>query len=73
MKTPITIKAIRQHFTYAWWKYALLALLAIFGWNLLSAITFGLVGIFYAGPYQYQTNANLYLELSRTDRPTFEL
>ena len=39
MKTPITIKAIRQHFTYSWWKYALLALLAIFGWNLIYTVT----------------------------------
>lgn len=46
---------------------------SFFGWNLLSAFTLGLVGVFYAGPYQHQTNANLYLELSRTDRPTFEL
>lgn len=39
MKTPISIKAIRQHFTYAWWKYALLAFLAIFGWNLIYTVT----------------------------------
>lgn len=42
--------------------------LSFFGWNLLSGLTMGLVGLFYATPYQMQTNANLYLELSRTDR-----
>lgn len=39
MKTPINKNAIRQHFTYAWWKYALLAVLAVFGWNLIYTVT----------------------------------
>ena len=29
-------------------------------WDLLSAITFGVVGIFYVGPYKMQTDAELY-------------
>ena len=37
--------------------------LSFIGWGLLSVITLGLVGIFYAGPYQLMTNAALYEEL----------
>jgi len=29
-------------------------------WNLLSAVTFGIVGIFYVAPYKMQTDAELY-------------
>lgn len=39
MKTPINLKAIRQHLTYAWWKYVLLACVAIFGWSLVYTMT----------------------------------
>lgn len=34
--------------------------LSFLGWNLLSALTLGLMGAFYAGPYQEETNAALY-------------
>lgn len=44
--------------------------LSFFGWNLLSAVTCGLVGIFYAGPYQMLTNSALYLTLKR-QHPSF--
>lgn len=44
--------------------------LSFLGWNLLSAVTLGLVGIFYAGPYQMLTNSALYLTLKRT-HPSF--
>ena len=36
MKTPVTSKSLRQHFTYNWWMYLLIALLA-----------FGLVDLLY--------------------------
>lgn len=39
--------------------------LSFIGWNLLSAITFGLVGVFYSNPYENATDAELYLELKR--------
>lgn len=39
MKTPITWKGIRNHLTYAWWKYALLVVLSVFGWNLVYTTT----------------------------------
>ena len=39
--------------------------LSFIGWNLLSLLTFGLVGVFYANPYQYSTNAELYKVLKK--------
>lgn len=39
--------------------------LSFLGWNLLSAITFGIVGIFYATPYQKATYAGYYVELKK--------
>lgn len=39
MKTPINKDTIRQHFTYSLWKYALLVVIAIFGWNLIYTVT----------------------------------
>lgn len=40
--------------------------LSFLGWNILSALTLGLTGIFYSGPYQMLTNAALYLSLKKT-------
>lgn len=34
--------------------------LSFIGWGILSAITFGIVGIFYVSPYVYSTHAELY-------------
>lgn len=39
MKTRMTLKAIREHWHYSWWKYALLIALAIFSWNITYTIT----------------------------------
>ncbi|MEG2315500.1 MAG: hypothetical protein RSC91_04745, partial [Clostridia bacterium] len=39
LKMPITKRRIKNHFTYAWWQYALLLGVAIFGWNLLHTST----------------------------------
>lgn len=39
--------------------------LSFIGWNLLSGLTFGLVGYFYVGPYQFATNAELFLTLKQ--------
>lgn len=41
--------------------------LSFIGWNILTMVTFGLVGIFYAGPYQMLTNSALYLTLKKTN------
>ncbi len=35
MKTPVNNETLRQHMTYNWWKYILVAILAIFGTNLI--------------------------------------
>ena len=37
--------------------------LSFIGWNILSALTLGILGVFYVGPYQAQTNAALYEKL----------
>ena len=37
--------------------------LSFLGWNILSAMTMGILGVFYVGPYQAQTNAALYEKL----------
>lgn len=39
MKTPVTGDAIRQHMTYSWWKYVLVAVCAIFGVNMYFTVT----------------------------------
>ncbi|MBS6195740.1 MAG: DUF975 family protein [Clostridiales bacterium] len=39
--------------------------LSFIGWGLLSICTCGILGIFYVTPYQYATNAELFLELKR--------
>lgn len=39
MKTPVTKEKLQNHLSYSWWKYALLALVAIFGWNLVYSMT----------------------------------
>lgn len=38
-ETKITMDRVKNHFTYSWWKYALLAVLAVFGWNLVYTST----------------------------------
>ena len=37
--------------------------LSFLGWNILSAMTLGILGVFYVTPYQCQTNAALYEKL----------
>ncbi|MBR4081222.1 MAG: hypothetical protein IKK21_05510 [Clostridia bacterium] len=39
MQTPLTKKRLRDHVSYCWWKYALLAIIAVFGWNIIYSIT----------------------------------
>lgn len=36
---PITKKRIENHFRYAWWIYALVLVIGIFGWNLAHTVT----------------------------------
>ena len=37
--TKITKERVRNHFSYGWWRYALLLGAAIFGWNLIYTST----------------------------------
>ena len=39
MKTPITKETLKHHWNYSWWKYLMLVLCAIFGWNLIYTTT----------------------------------
>ena len=39
IKTPLRKEKIKTHFTYGLWKYALLAILAVFGWNMIYTTT----------------------------------
>ena len=39
--------------------------LSFIGWKILSSITCGLVGLFYANPYEYATDAELFLILKQ--------
>lgn len=55
MKTPITKQRLRNHLTYGWWKYALLIVLAIFGWNLVYTVTR------YRAPEEKKVVVNLYV------------
>ena len=38
--------------------------LSFIGWNILSSLTMGILGVFYVVPYQMQTNAALYEKLA---------
>jgi len=50
LKMPITKRKIRNHFQYSFWKYLLLIVIAIFGWNLIYTST------------RYQSPENLKVE-----------
>lgn len=39
MKTPLTMERLRHHFAYSWWKYVLVVVLSIFGWNIVYSVT----------------------------------
>jgi hypothetical protein len=39
LKIPVTKRIIRNHFQYGFWKYLLLIVIALFGWNLIYTTT----------------------------------
>ena len=55
MKTPITRQRLRNHLTYGWWKYALLLVIAIAGWNIIYTVTR------YRAPEDKKVVVNLYV------------
>ncbi len=72
MKTPITKEKLQNHFTYSLWKYVLLAVVAIFGWNIVYSITAYrapeekkvVLGVY---SYGSEENINAYMEQVRLD------
>lgn len=72
MKTPITKTKLQNHFTYSLWKYALLAIVAVFGWNIIYSMTAYqppeekkvILGVFSFGD---DTNIKAYMEQVRQE------
>lgn len=51
---------------YKW--QAFLLDLSFIGWEILSVLSFGIIGIFWTQPYMYQADAQLYEELKNLDQ-----
>ena len=51
------------------WKTFVLDL-SFIGWNLLSLLTLGILGVFYVAPYAHSTNAALYETLKSENAET---
>lgn len=72
MKTPITKAKLQNHLTYSSWKYILLVVAAIFGWNIIYSVTAYrppeekkiIMGVY---SYGNETNINAYMEQVRLD------
>lgn len=72
MKTPVTKEKFQNHITYSLWKYALLVVLAVFGWNLTYSATAPqtpeekkiILGIY---AYGDEENINAYMEQVRVE------
>ncbi len=62
------IKKSREMMKGYKWKSFVLDL-SFIGWALLSGITLGLVGIFYAYPYMFATYAEMYKVIAGNDQP----
>ncbi len=69
MDAPEAFRISREMMTGNKWEAFVLDL-SFLGWNILSLMTVGIVGFFYAEPYQMLTNSALYLRLKMTN-PTF--
>ena len=59
LNLPITSQKIRNHFQYSFWKYLLLIVIALFGWNLLYTTT------------RYQSPENLKVEFYAEGNMTY--
>lgn len=60
MKTPLTRQRLRNHIMYSWWKYVLLIVLAIFGWDIIYNMTR------YRPPEAKKVNLNVYVAANQT-------
>lgn len=70
MKTPLTREKLQNHIHYSLWKYALLVIVAIFGWNLIFSVTEPQAPeekkvIFGVYAYADETGMNAYMEQVR--------
>lgn len=59
LSLPITSQKVRNHFHYSFWKYLLLIVIALFGWNLLYTTT------------RYQSPENLKVEFYAEGNMTY--
>ena len=72
MKTPLNKEKIQNHFTYSLWKYALLAVAAVLGWNIIYSVTEHqapdekkvILGVY---AYANETSMNAYMENVRQE------
>ncbi|MBQ2953609.1 MAG: hypothetical protein IJE07_08645 [Clostridia bacterium] len=78
MRTPVTRKKLQDHFSYSWWKYGLLILVAWMGWNILYSVTAYrppeekkvILGVY---SYASSANAEAYMaEVQRVHMPDME-
>lgn len=78
MKTPVTRDRLRDHFSYSWWKYGLLAVLAFMFWSILYSMTAYrppeekkvILGVYSSGSH---VNATAYMqEVQRIHMPEME-
>lgn len=72
MKTPVNKEKIQNHFNYSLWKYALLVVVAIFGWNIIYSVTEPQAPdekkvIFGVYAYADETSMNAYMERVRQE------
>ena len=73
MKTPVTRETLRQHLTYSWWKYVLLAALSFFLIDLLYTTTAYRTPAdkrvdFYIYGYANEEELNAYMEKIRKEQ-----
>jgi len=61
--SPTEALKLSMKMTYGYKADLFIMYLSFIGWGILSALTFGIVGIFYANPYFLTTNAGYYQEL----------
>ena len=66
MKPKEAITLSRQIMNGNKWKLFVLDL-SFIGWDILSVITLGIVGVFYASPYQCATHAEFYKAIRQAD------
>lgn len=39
MQTPVTLKKVKDHLAYSWWKYGILIVVAFMAWSIIYAVT----------------------------------